>query len=85
MIKLHSLIPAIHPSIYATNNWLRDLAPNGVYIANNIYDLTEFLEEHPARPQSILDLAGKDGTKEFDEVHTRAMLDDFDTVGELDV
>ena len=56
-----------------------------VSIDNKIYDLTDFLEEHPSGPQPILDLAGKDGTAVFDDVHTRTMLDDFDIVGELDV
>ena len=56
-----------------------------VSIGNQIYDLTDFLEEHPSGPQPILDLAGKDGTAVFDDVHTRTMLDDFDIVGELDV
>ena len=54
-----------------------------VSIGNQVYDLTDFLEEHPSGPQPILDLAGKDGTEEFDAVHTRGMLDDFDIVGEL--
>ena len=54
-----------------------------VSIGNQVYDLTDFLEEHPSGPQPILDLAGKDGTEVFDDVHTRGMLDDFDIVGEL--
>ena len=54
-----------------------------VSIDDKIYDLTDFLEEHPAGPQSILDLAGKDATEIFDSVHTRGMLDDFDVIGEL--
>ena len=56
-----------------------------VSIGGQVYDLTNFLEEHPSGPQPILDLAGKDGTEEFDAVHTRGMLDDFDIIGELDV
>ena len=54
-----------------------------VAINNKVYDLTDFLAEHPAGPQSIVDLAGKDGTEVFDSVHARSMLDDFDVVGEL--
>ena len=54
-----------------------------LYSLSYYYDLTDFLEEHPAGPQSILDLAGKDATEIFDSVHTRGMLDDFDVIGEL--
>ena len=49
-----------------------------------MYDLTDFLDEHPAGPQSILDLAGKDATEIFDSVHTRGMLDDFEVIGEVE-
>lgn len=55
-----------------------------VSIDNKVYDLTDFLDEHPAGPQSILDLAGKDATEIFDSVHTRGMLDDFEVIGEVE-
>jgi len=48
-----------------------------------VYDFTDFLEEHPAGEEAILEYGGKDGTEIFDKVHTRAMLDDFDPLGEL--
>jgi flavocytochrome c len=49
-----------------------------VLIHGKVYDLTEFAAEHPAGPDSILDLAGKDGTEAFAAVHNQAMLNEFD-------
>lgn len=56
-----------------------------VAIHGKVYDLTEFVEEHPAGPQSILELAGQDGTDAFAAVHNKNILEDFeeDTVGVL--
>lgn len=44
----------------------------------------DFAEEHPAGPESILELAGKDGTEEFAAVHSAGILDDFDPVGRIE-
>ena len=52
-----------------------------VAIHGKVYDFTSFLEEHPGGAQSILDVAGKDGTELFDEIHTVGFLDDFTPVG----
>merc|ERR1712008_19054 len=54
-----------------------------VLIHGKIYDLTEFAEEHPAGPESILELAGLDGTEEFEAVHSEGILEDFDPIGIL--
>ena len=48
-----------------------------------MYDLTDFAEEHPAEPESIIELAGQDGTEEFEAVHSEGILQDFDPVGIL--
>ena len=48
-----------------------------------VYDLTEF--EHPGGLESILEVAGKDGTEIFMDVHTVGMLEDLDAVGRLKV
>lgn len=48
-----------------------------VAILDSVFDFTEFAEEHPAGAQSIIDLAGKDGTEAFGAVHSSRMLDDF--------
>jgi flavocytochrome c len=58
----------------------------GVWTAidGKVYDMTEFLEEHPAGPESIMDVAGKDGTEVFLGVHTLPMLhDEFKPIGVL--
>jgi len=58
----------------------------GVWTAidGKVYDMTEFLEEHPAGPESIMDVAGKDGTEVFLGVHTLPMLlDEFEPIGVL--
>ena len=48
-----------------------------------MYDLTDFAEEHPAEPESIIELAGQDGTEEFEAVHSEGILQVFDPVGIL--
>jgi len=53
---------------------------NWVQIGNVVYDFSEFVEEHPAGPEAITDLAGSDGTDAFHAVHTDAILEDFDDV-----
>jgi cytochrome b involved in lipid metabolism len=52
-----------------------------VSIDGQVYDFSEFLEEHPAGAQSILDYGGQDGTVVFDTIHSRSMLDDFEPIG----
>lgn len=52
-----------------------------VSIDGQVYDFSDFLEEHPAGAQSILDYGGQDGTVVFDTIHSRSMLDDFEPIG----
>ena len=54
-----------------------------IAINNKVYDLTDFAEEHPAGPESIIELAGQDGTEAFEAVHSEGILEDFDPVGTL--
>lgn len=49
-----------------------------VEIHGTVYDLTSFADEHPAGPDSIRELAGKQGTDAFAAVHNKGMLDDFE-------
>mmetsp|Transcript_9636 Transcript_9636/g.14274 ORF Transcript_9636/g.14274 Transcript_9636/m.14274 type:complete len:1290 (+) Transcript_9636:112-3981(+) len=51
-----------------------------VSIHGSIYDLTDFAEEHPPGAQSIIDLAGMDGTEAFESVHNENILEDFEDV-----
>jgi len=52
-----------------------------VSLYGKVYDFTDFLEDHPAGAEAILEYGGKDGTDIFDKVHTKAMLDDFEPFG----
>ena len=51
-----------------------------------IFDVTKFKSKHPGGPQSFVETAGKDATKEFEELYhsatARDMLRDM-TVGKL--
>eukprot|EP01060_Flectonema_neradi_P039830 TRINITY_DN8921_c0_g1_i1.p1 TRINITY_DN8921_c0_g1~~TRINITY_DN8921_c0_g1_i1.p1 ORF type:complete len:1055 (+),score=213.92 TRINITY_DN8921_c0_g1_i1:57-3221(+) len=53
-------------------------------IHGEVYDLTDFIDEHPAGPESITNIAGKDGTADFDMAHSKATLAVFKPVGILD-
>ena len=56
-----------------------------VALHGQVYDLTDFLDDHPAGPETITRLAGTDGTDAFAAIHVEGMLADFDFVplGEL--
>ena len=42
----------------------------------DVYDVTEFLPEHPGGSKIILSLAGKDATEEYDPVHPPGTLEE---------
>jgi len=54
-----------------------------IAIHGKVFDLTDFAEEHPAGPESIIELAGQDGTEAFEAVHSEGILEEFDPVGVL--
>lgn len=47
-----------------------------VILYGNVYDVTDFLPEHPGGSKIILKLAGKDATDEYDPVHPPGTLED---------
>ena len=49
-----------------------------------VYDFSDFLDEHPAGPEAILEHGGKDGTEVFAKIHNMGMLDDFEPIGMLE-
>ncbi|XP_066925186.1 cytochrome b5-like isoform X2 [Clytia hemisphaerica] len=55
-------------------------------IHNKVYDVTKFLEEHPGGEEVLLELAGQDGTEQFEDVghstDARSLLDDH-YIGDL--
>ncbi|ODH52900.1 hypothetical protein GX48_00767 [Paracoccidioides brasiliensis] len=47
-----------------------------VVLYGKVYDVTDFLPNHPGGANIILQLAGKDATEEFDPVHPSGTLED---------
>ncbi|KAL2138794.1 hypothetical protein VTI28DRAFT_6225 [Corynascus sepedonium] len=47
-----------------------------VVLHGNVYDVTEFLPEHPGGSRIILQLAGRDATAEYDPIHPPGTLEE---------
>ena len=45
-----------------------------VIIDGSVYNLTEFLPDHPGGKKAILTFAGRDATEEFDKLHDRKVI-----------
>ncbi|XP_026331389.1 cytochrome b5-like [Hyposmocoma kahamanoa] len=43
-------------------------SPYWIVIHNDVYDVTNFLNEHPGGVEALTDYAGKDATKAFEDV-----------------
>jgi flavocytochrome c len=58
-----------------------------VALYGKVYDLTEYVEEHPGGPEAITDVTGTDGTETFETVHNKELLAamGFEPVGDLAV
>jgi L-lactate dehydrogenase (cytochrome) len=60
-----------------------------VIVHGRVYDVTEFLEEHPGGPKVILKYAGKDATEEYEPIHPpdtlNTYLDKSKHLGEVDM
>lgn len=56
-----------------------------VALYGNVYDLTDYIDEHPGGAEAITDVAGIDGTEHFATVHNRELLESmgFEPVGVL--
>ena len=52
-----------------------------VALYGEVYDFTDFLEDHPAGAEAITRFAGTDGTEIFDAVHSPGMLEEFVALG----
>jgi len=46
----------------------KDKKSTWIVIHDNVYDVTEFLEEHPGGEEVLLEQAGKDATENFEDV-----------------
>lgn len=47
-----------------------------VILYGNVYDVTDFLQDHPGGSKIILKLAGKDATEEYDPVHPPGTIEE---------
>jgi len=74
-VEEKAALPVISMEELAKHNTAEDLwvAVHGV-----VYDFTDFADEHPAGAESIIKLAGTDGTAAFAAVHNQNMLEDFE-------
>ena len=54
-----------------------------VALYGEVYDLTDFAEDHPAGAEAVTRFAGTDGTRGFDAVHSPGMLEEFEALGTL--
>ncbi|KAI0885640.1 cytochrome b5 [Annulohypoxylon maeteangense] len=52
---------------------------NGIYIIvdSGVYDITNFLEEHPGGAKILKRMAGKNATKPFWKYHGKSVLDKY--------
>ncbi|XP_049298139.1 cytochrome b5-like [Anopheles funestus] len=41
--------------------------PTWIVIRDSVYDVTQYMEDHPGGSELIAEWAGKDGTKDFDD------------------
>jgi L-lactate dehydrogenase (cytochrome) len=48
-----------------------------IVIHGKVYDLTNFLPEHPGGPRIILKYAGQDATDAFDPIHPPDIIDRY--------
>merc|ERR1719326_987801 len=45
-----------------------------VIVGDDVYDVTNFLKDHPGGKKAIMLFAGKDATEEFDMLHDRKVI-----------
>merc|ERR1712186_163754 len=48
-----------------------------VIVGDQVYDVTNFLKDHPGGKKSIMLFAGKDATEEFDMLHSRKVIQKY--------
>ena len=57
-----------------------------IVIHNKVYDVTEFLNEHPGGSSIIVGIAGQDATDYFEELHRPQILEEVGSpyiIGEI--
>eukprot|EP00939_MAST-03C_sp_MAST-3C-sp1_P003243 g3243.t1 len=67
-------ITTMYARVFAKHKTKKDC---WVILNNNVYNVTDFLPDHPGGKNAILLYAGKDGTKEFNMLHKPSILDRY--------
>lgn len=78
--------PTSPSRIVSTSELARHTSARDCWVAVRgvVYDFSSFLNEHPAGPRAILDVAGTDATKLYEEIHSPSFLEDFVPIGRLE-
>jgi len=75
MNRVQNINDHINPKIYPHEVYKHNMEKDcWVIIHDKVYDLTDFLKDHPGGKQAILLFAGKDATEEFDMLHPPSVL-----------
>ncbi|KAK4131689.1 FMN-linked oxidoreductase [Trichocladium antarcticum] len=64
--------------VFSAEEVARHTSPESCWVVlhGNVYDVTEFLPEHPGGSRIILQLAGRDATPEYDPIHPPGTLEE---------
>jgi len=67
---------SLTPTVDAASLAQHSKRAEGIWVAlyDQVYDLTEYIDEHPGGPEAILDAAGTNATEIFEAVHNRELL-----------
>jgi len=76
-------LPVISPEELAAHKTREQRTWVGLY--GKVYDLTDYIDEHPGGAEAVTDVAGIDGTEHFAAVHNQELLESmgFQPVGVL--
>ncbi|CDH55944.1 cytochrome b5 [Lichtheimia corymbifera JMRC:FSU:9682] len=76
-------------SVYSSEEVAKHSTKNDLWLVvhNKVYNVTEFVQEHPGGEEVLLDEAGKDATESFEDIghsdEAREILEKY-LIGELD-
>jgi L-lactate dehydrogenase (cytochrome) len=52
-----------------------------VLINGHVYDVTNFLDQHPGKPEVLIHFSGKDGSDGFNKTHPQIVPQEFAKMG----